>query len=137
MSHEGKFLLAGVMGFPVIHSRSPMLHNYWFAKYGLKGSYVPLAVQPDGLLAALKALPALGFAGCNLTIPHKETAMAAVQSIDPVARRIGAINCVIVRPDGSLHGCNNDGFGYIASIKERYADWRADAGPIVVLGSGG
>jgi len=137
MNHDGKFLLAGVMGFPVIHSRSPMLHNYWFAQHRLMGSYVPLAIKTDGLLPALAALPALGFGGCNLTIPHKETAMAAMQTIDPVARRIGAINCVTVNADGSLHGTNNDGFGYIASIKERYPDWRADTGPIVVLGAGG
>lgn len=78
MSQQDRFLLAGVMGFPVMHSRSPRLHNYWFQHYGLQGTYVPLAVQPDGLVAALKALPALGFAGCNVTIPHKETALAAL-----------------------------------------------------------
>jgi shikimate dehydrogenase len=137
MSHQETFLLAGVMGYPVMHSRSPRLHNAWFAAYGLAGAYVPLSVKPEGLDAALAALPALGFAGCNVTIPHKETAMARMHTVDPVARRIGAINCVVVRPDGSLHGTNNDGFGYIACIKERHPDWRADAGPIVVLGAGG
>ena len=137
MSQPDRFLLAGVMGYPVMHSRSPRLHNYWFQKYGLQGVYVPLAIKADGIEAALKALPALGFAGCNITIPHKETAMAAMQTLDPAARRIGAINCVIVQPDGSLHGCNTDGFGYIASLRERYPDWQADRGPIVVLGAGG
>ena len=120
-----------------MHSRSPKLHNYWLAEHGLRGVYVPLAVQPEGLVAALRALPALGFAGCNITLPHKEAAMAVMDTLDPMAKRIGAMNCVIVGEDGSLHGCNNDGYGYIESIRERYPEWRADAGPVVVLGAGG
>src|ERR1700674_4198382 len=137
MSHPDRFLMAGVMGWPVMHSRSPKIHNYWFAKYGLAGTYVPLAVRPDGLRAALRALSPLGFAGCNLTIPHKETAFEIVDRVDPLARRIGAINCVVVAPDGSLDGRTNDGFAYIQSILEAYPGWRADAGPIVVIGAGG
>jgi shikimate dehydrogenase len=137
MSHPDRFLLAGVMGWPVMHSRSPRLHNHWLAKYGLVGAYVPLAIKAEGLRAALRALPALGFSGCNLTIPHKETAFEIVDEVDPPARRIGAINCVVVRADGSLFGKNNDGWGYIASILEAAPQWRADAGPIVVIGAGG
>lgn len=132
-----RFCLAGVMGWPVMHSRSPMLHNYWMERHGLVGRYVPLEIQEAGLEKALRALPALGFAGCNLTIPHKERAMAMVDHLDPVATRIGAMNCVIVRPDGSLAGTNNDGFGYISSIEEADPSWRADSGPIAVLGAGG
>ena len=137
MSHPDRFLLAGVMGWPVMHSRSPKIHNHWFAKHGLAGTYVPLAVRAEGLRAALRALPALGFSGCNLTIPHKEAAFEIVDRVDPLARRIGAINCVVVAPDGSLDGRNNDGFGYVQSILEAYPRWRADAGPIVVVGAGG
>ena len=137
MAHPDRFLLAGVMGWPVMHSRSPMLHNHWFAKHGLTGTYLPLAVQPDGIGPALRALQPLGFAGCNLTIPHKETALAFMDEIDPQARRIGAISCVVVCPDGTLRGSNNDGFGYIEGILEAAPDWRADAGPIVVMGAGG
>lgn len=132
-----RFLLAGVMGFPVMHSRSPRLHNYWLENHGLNGRYVPLAIRPEGLQAALRALPALGFAGCNLTIPHKETAMRLVDRVDATAKRIGAINCVTVEKDGSLSGTNNDGFGYIECVRAEYPNWRADAGPIVVLGAGG
>lgn len=132
-----RFLLAGVMGWPVMHSRSPMLHNYWFQRHGLAGTYLPLAIAPDKLAAALRALQPLGFAGCNLTIPHKQTAMAIVDEVDAVARRIGAISCVTVRPDGSLAGTNNDCFGFIHSLKQEQPDWRADAGPVVVLGAGG
>ena len=137
MSHPERFLMAGLMGWPVMHSRSPKIHNFWFAKYGLNGTYVPLAIRAEGLRAALRALPALGFAGCNLTIPHKEAAFEIVDRADPLARRIGAINCVVVAADGSLDGYNYDGFGYIQSILEAHPSWRADAGPIVVVGAGG
>jgi shikimate dehydrogenase len=132
-----RFLLAGVMGWPVMHSRSPLLHNHWLQQYGLAGSYLPLAIAPDGLAAALRALHPLGFAGCNLTLPHKQKAMALVDEVDAVAKRIGAISCVTVRPDGSLAGSNNDCFGFIHNLKQEQPDWRADAGPAVVLGAGG
>ncbi len=137
MTHPDRFLLAGVMGYPVMHSRSPKLHNYWLAKYGLAGTYVPLAIKAEHLRAALRALPALGFSGCNLTIPHKEAALEIVDRIDPLARRIGAVNCVVVAADGSLMGQNHDAFGYIESVRETQPAWRADAGPIVVIGAGG
>ena len=137
MSHPDRFLLAGVMGDPVMHSRSPKLHNYWLAKYGLTGTYVPLAIRAEHLRAALRSLPALGFSGCNLTIPHKEAALDIVDKLDPLARRIGAVNCVVVVPDGSLEGRNHDAFGYIESVREAQPDWRADTGPIVVIGAGG
>lgn len=137
MPHSDRFLLAGIMGWPVMHSRSPKLHNYWLQKHGLAGAYVPLGVKPEGLRAALRALPALGFSGCNITLPHKIEAMGAMDDLDPVAKRIGAMNCVVVRPDGSLHGTNYDWYGYIESVREAAPGWRADAGPITVLGAGG
>jgi len=137
MSHPDRFLLAGVMGWPVMHSRSPALHNHWFAHYRLAGAYVPLAIEPDGLEAALRALAPLRFSGCNLTIPHKERALAIVDAVDPVAQRIGAISCVVVRADGSLAGTNNDGYGFVHNILEQQPGWRADAGPIAVIGAGG
>jgi shikimate dehydrogenase len=137
MSHADRFLLAGLMGWPVMHSRSPKLHNYWFAQHGLAGTYVPLAIKPEGLGAALRGLAPLGFSGCNLTIPHKEAALAFVDEADPVARRIGASSCVVVRPDGSLLATNNDCYGFIEGILEADPAWRADAGPIVVIGAGG
>jgi shikimate dehydrogenase len=137
MANPERFLLAGVMGWPVMHSRSPKLHNYWFEKYGLAGSYVPLAVKPEGLRTALRALPSLCFSGCNLTIPHKQAAMAIVDENDLIARKIGAISCVVVRPDGSLLGSNNDCYGFIHNIVQEFPDWRADTGPAVVIGAGG
>ena len=137
MAHPDRFLLAGLMGWPVMHSRSPALHNYWFARHGLAGTYVPLAIRPEGLAAALKALAPLGFAGCNLTIPHKETALALVDEVDAAAGRIGAANCIVVRPDGSLLASNTDVYGFIEGLVEADPSWRPDAGPIVVIGAGG
>jgi shikimate dehydrogenase len=137
MPHSDRFLLAGVMGWPVMHSRSPMLHNHWFRQYDLAGSYVPLAIRPEALGAALRALYPLGFAGVNLTIPHKQQAVTIVDELDAVARSIGAISCVVVRPDGSLAGTNNDCWGFIQNLKQEQPEWRADAGPIVVIGAGG
>jgi len=137
MAHPDRFLLAGVMGWPVMHSRSPMLHNYWFKQHGLAGTYVPLAIRPEGLAAALRALHSLGFAGCNLTIPHKQEAMKIVDEVDPLAKAIGAISCVVVEPDGKLFGTNNDCYGFIHAIREEQPSWRADLGPIVVIGAGG
>lgn len=125
------------MGWPVMHSRSPMLHNYWFKQHGLAGSYVPLAIRPEGLAAALRALHPLGFAGCNLTIPHKQQAMRIVDSVDDLAKAIGAISCLVVGPDGSLAGTNNDCYGFIHNVKQEQPAWRANAGPIVVIGAGG
>jgi shikimate dehydrogenase len=137
MPVHDRLLLAGVMGWPVMHSRSPKLHNYWFSRYGLAGTYVPLAIHPQGLPQALRALPSLGFSGCNLTIPHKEAAVAVVDEVDDVAQHIGAISCVVVRPDGSLFGTNNDCFGFAHNILDEVPDWRADEGPAVVVGAGG
>jgi len=137
MSHPDRFLLAGVMGWPIMHSRSPKLHGYWLAHYGLAGAYVPLAIKAEGLEAALRALPALGFAGCNLTIPHKEAALRIVDAASPLAQRIGAVNCIVVREDGSLEGRNYDAFGFTQSLRERAPDLRFDEGPAVVIGAGG
>ncbi len=137
MTHHPNFILAGVMGWPIAHSRSPKIHNHWFARYGVAGSYVPLPVEPGRLGTALRALPALGFAGCNLTIPHKEAALAFLDAVDPAAQRIGAVNCVVVDKAGALIGRNYDGYGFVASLHEAAPGWAADAGPCVLIGAGG
>ena len=137
MSSAEKFVLAGVMGWPIMHSRSPVIHNHLMAEHGLTGTYVPLAIRPENLHAALRGLAPLGFSGCNITIPHKEQAFEVMDAIDPVAKRIGAISCVVVRPDGSLFGTNNDAFGFVENVLQRHPSWRADAGPAVVIGAGG
>jgi hypothetical protein len=98
MAQAQFYRLAGVMGYPVMHSRSPLLHNSWMAEHGVTGHYMPLSVRPDNLQQALRALPALGFSGANLTIPHKEAALAIVDRVDELALRIGAVDCVCVAP---------------------------------------
>lgn len=137
MANDHPYRLAGVMGWPVAHSRSPILHNHWIAEHGLNGAYVLLPVQPETLEQALRALPTLGFAGCNLTIPHKVAAMDIVDHLDPLAQRIGAANTIVVGADGSLNGRNTDAYGFIQSLRDAQPHWRADAGPACVMGAGG
>lgn len=137
MASDKHYTLAGVMGWPVAHSRSPAIHGHWIRQYGLNGHYVLLPVQPEHLGDAVRGLRALGFAGCNLTIPHKVAAMALVDRVDPLAARIGAVNTLVVEQDGTLAGYNTDAYGYIQSLLDAQPDWRADAGPVTVLGAGG
>jgi len=132
-----RFCMAAVMGWPVMHSRSPLMHNYWMEHQGLNGTYVPLAIEPGQIGPALRAMHPLGFAGCNLTIPHKQAAMEVVDEVDEVAKKIGAISCVVVHEDGSLLGTNNDWLGFRGNLGEFYPDWRTDSGPVTVIGAGG
>ncbi|MBW8729118.1 MAG: shikimate dehydrogenase [Inquilinus limosus] len=129
--------LAGVIGWPVGHSRSPQLHGHWLARYSIDGAYVPMAVAPERLETALRGLAALGFRGCNVTVPHKEAAMALVDELDPLARRIAAVNTIVVREDGRLFGTNTDGFGFLANLQAGSPGWSAGRGPAVVVGAGG
>ena len=133
----GRARLAGVMGWPVGHSRSPRLHGYWLERYRIDGAYVPLAVPPGRLAEALRALPALGFAGCNVTVPHKEAALAAVDDVEAEARSIGAVNTIVVGPDGRLAGRNTDAYGFMAHLRAAAPAWRPAAGPAAVIGAGG
>ena len=137
MRITGRTRLAGIMGWPVTHSRSPALHNFWIDEHGIDGAYLPLPVRPEQLAQALRALPALGFRGCNLTLPHKQAALAIVDRVDPLARRIGAMNTVVVAADGSLEGRNTDVFGFRENLRERAPEWKPSAGPAIVLGAGG
>ena len=134
---SGVARLAGVMGWPVEHSRSPRLHGFWLERHGIDGVYLPLAVRPENLETALASLSALGFAGCNLTIPHKEAALRLIDETTPFAAEIGAVNTVIVRKDGSLLGDNSDAFGFIENLRSASPNFDPTAGPTVVLGAGG
>lgn len=134
---SGKARLAGVMGWPVGHSLSPRLHGFWLEKYGIDGAYLPLAVKPEDCGAAIRMLPRLGFAGANVTVPHKETAFRTVDELEPLARRIGAVNTLVVRDDGSILGRNTDAFGFIENLKAGAPGWNPAAGPAAVLGAGG
>ncbi len=137
MTITGAATLAGIMGWPVAHSRSPALHGYWLKEHGIDGAYVPMAVRPENLRRALQALPVLGFAGCNLTIPHKEDAMRAVDEYEPSAKRAGSVNTIVVRADGTIIGSSTDGYGFLAALRASLTGFNAAAGPAVVLGAGG
>jgi len=137
MKITGAARLAGIMGWPVAHSRSPLLHGFWLDQTGIDGAYVPLPVRPEDIEPALRALPVLGFRGCNLTIPHKEAALRVVDRVDPLARRIGAVNTILVAADGSLEASNTDIYGFRENLRESVPDWESSSGAAVVLGAGG
>jgi shikimate dehydrogenase len=126
--------MAGVMGWPVEHSLSPRVHQFWLSTYNITGNYIKLAVKPERLAIELRALAEKGFCGVNLTVPHKEAAFSIVDRLDALARRIGAINTVIVREDGRLEGRNTDAFGFAENLNT--AGFKP-AGPAVILGAGG
>ena len=136
MIYTGKTKLAGVMGLSVSHSRSPRLHGYWLERYGIDGAYLPLAVSEERIAQAIKALPALGFVGCNVTVPHKEKALTVVDNIEETARRIGAVNTLVVEQDGSLTGRNTDAYGFMANLRDCVGEWRDDQAALV-FGAGG
>lgn len=129
--------LAGVVGWPIGHSRSPRLHGHWLRRYGIDGYYIPIALPPDGLAAGLHALRTLGFRGINVTIPHKEAALALADEATDLARAIGAANTLTLRTDGTIHADNTDGYGFVANLRQQVPAWRAGAGPALVLGAGG
>ena len=137
MTENGKTIQAGVIGWPVSHSLSPRLHGFWLKELGIDGTYSALAVAPDGLESSLRSLPERGFAGVNLTLPHKEAAASIVDTMDSVASRIGAVNTVVVGADGSLAGSNTDGYGFIENLKSCAPEWTADNKSAVILGAGG
>jgi len=136
MTFTGAAVVAGVCGWPIKHSRSPRIHNYWLKQNGIDGVYVPLAIPPDRAMEAIRMLPVLGIRGLNVTAPNKEEAYKAMDEVDRWAQRMKAVNTIMVR-DGVLCGANTDAFGFMESLREARPDWRADAGPAVILGAGG
>ena len=136
MSLTGKARIAGVFGWPVAHSRSPALHNFWLAEHKIDGAYIPLPVAPEHFERAARALPLLGFAGANVTVPHKQAALALADTVDPLAKRIGAVNTLVIGADGSLAGSNTDAFGFIENLRQAVG-FKASRGPAVMLGAGG
>lgn len=131
-----KIPLAGVIGCPVGHSRSPILHGTWLKYYGLRGHYVPLHVEAEDLERVLRAMPAMGFVGANVTIPHKEAALALADEASETARQIGAANTLTFRA-GRILADNTDSYGFMQNLLDGAPDWQPDAGPALVLGAGG
>jgi shikimate dehydrogenase len=134
---SGRARVAAVIGWPVAHSLSPRLHGYWLRHHRIDGAYVPLAVHPDHIAAALAALPKLGFAGANVTLPHKVAALTAAARVSRRAARIGAANTLVVATDGCIEADNTDAFGFLAHLAASLPAWRAAAAPAVVVGAGG
>lgn len=134
---SGKARLAGVLGWPVSHSRSPRLHGFWLERLGIDGAYLPLAVAPENLETVIRALPRMGFAGANVTVPHKEAVMKLVDRLDPLAARIGAVNTLVVGEDGSLEGRNTDAYGFLENLRQGCPAWAPPSGPAAVIGAGG
>jgi shikimate dehydrogenase len=129
--------LAGVLGWPLEHTRSPALHNAAYAAAGVDAVYVALPVPPERLAAAVAGLAALGFLGANVTVPHKAAALALCDRLDPVARRAGAVNTLVVEAGGALAGHNTDVAGFRDALDEAAPGLAAAGGPAVVLGAGG
>ncbi len=134
---SGAARLAGVIGWPVAHSRSPRLHGFWLAAHDIDGAYVPLGIRPEHLADAVAALPLLGFRGANVTVPHKQAVLALCGTVSDEARRIGAVNTLVIGDDGTIEGRNTDGFGFLENLRAGVPDWAPDAGPAVLLGAGG
>lgn len=131
------FPLAGVIGYPIGHSKSPRLHRYWLNRYGIEGDYVPLPVADEDLRHVLHSLPRMGFVGVNITIPHKVTVMSIADQVTDRATLIGAANTLIFGSDGRIYADNTDGYGFIANLKQGAPDWDPGRGPATVLGAGG
>lgn len=137
MSDLPRIPLAGVIGHPIAHSRSPALHGFWLRRHGIKGHYIPMDVAPADLKDALNLLPKLGFVGLNVTIPHKEAVLQLADIVTDRAALIGAANTLIFRKDGRIHADNTDGAGFIANLRQNAAEWNPAAGPAAVFGAGG
>lgn len=127
---------AFVIGHPINHSRSPLIHGTWLAEHGIAGSYEAIDVTPEALPAFFERLRSGEFAGGNVTIPHKEAVFALCDSVDPLATTIGAVNTLVVR-DGKVHGTNTDYLGFLGNLDAGAPDWDRELSHAIVLGAGG
>lgn len=127
---------ACVIGWPIKHSRSPLIHNFWLRRYDIEGRYDRRAIAPEDLETFLASMVDQDLQGCNVTVPHKENVYRLVTVEDPLANRLGAVNTVYRRND-ELLGTNTDGIGFLRNLKTGNPKWRADSGPAMVLGAGG
>lgn len=129
--------LAGVIGSPIAHSKSPRLHGYWLRRHMVPGHYVPMDIAHEDLADALRLLPKLGFAGLNVTLPHKETILGLADNVTDRASLIGAANTLTFGHDGKIHADNTDGHGFIEHLHQTVPNWQPKAGPALILGAGG
>lgn len=134
---QEKIPLVAVLGSPVAHSKSPLLHGFWLKQFGIQGHYVPIDVMAADLEQVLQTLPKMGFVGANVTLPHKEKILSIADQISDRAALIGAANTLVFQPDGKLYADNTDGYGFIENIRQHAPNWQAKDGPALVLGAGG
>lgn len=132
-----KIPLAGVIGHPIAHSKSPRLFRYWLNRAGLQGHYVPMDISQEDLADALATLPRLGFVGVNVTIPHKVTVLSLANRVTDRASLIGAANTLSWQPDGTLFADNTDGEGFLTNLKSGAPDLDLSLAPSTVFGAGG
>ena len=137
MTELPRIPLAGVIGSPIAHSKSPQLHRHWLKTYGIPGYYIPMDVSNDNLENVLRTLPQMGFVGVNITTPHKEKVMEIADLVTDRAILIGAANTLIFCKDGKIHADNTDGYGFIENLKAGAPQWNPRSGPAAVLGAGG
>lgn len=132
-----KIPLAGVIGAPIAHSKSPQVHGHWLETYGIAGRYIPMHVERADLAEVIRTLPKMGFVGVNITIPHKEAVLEIADQITDRAILLGAANTLIFREDGRIHADNTDGYGFMKNLQQGAPDWDPKAGPVAMLGAGG
>lgn len=128
---------SAVIGYPIKHSLSPILHGYWLEKYSINGSYEKISVSEEDLPDFLSSLAKNGFLGCNITVPHKEIAINFVDDLTPVAKKIEAINTVVVQKDGSLLGDNTDAYGFIENLRSNLSGFDFNNKKVMIIGAGG
>jgi shikimate dehydrogenase len=137
LTRDTEINLAGVMGYPITHSRSPLMHNTLMQENQVRGVYIPIEIKPGTLGPALESLPKLGFKGVNLTMPLKQEAITTVDELDPVGKLMGAVSCIVVKQDNSLFGVNNDWVGFRDNLNATFPDWKSKTTSALVLGAGG
>lgn len=136
MTHA-RIPLAGVIGSPVAHSKSPLLHRHWLRRYGISGYYVPMDVSQENLRQVIDTMPRMGFVGCNITLPHKVALLDLADLVTDRAALIGAANTLIFREDGKIHADNTDGYGFMENLRQNAPDWKPRSGPAAIFGAGG
>lgn len=140
MSKEQNFVKTAVIGHPIAHSKSPLIHNHWLNAYGLKGEYTAIDIAPEALESGVRQLVEEGYAGFNVTVPHKQAIIPLCDEVDTLARTIGAVNTVTIRKN-KLYGTNTDAYGFVQNIRSTLErdniSWNFSGGKAVVLGAGG
>jgi len=129
--------IAGVIGWPITHSMSPLIHNFWLHHHKIDGTYIPMAVDPKNLEVVIRTLPLIGFQGVNITVPHKENALKAVDKVEPPADLIGAVNTLTIDVSGNIIGSNTDGFGFLQNFRQNLPNWQFGRKIVTLIGAGG